>query len=71
MKSWKKPEFEELAIAMTAQAYYVNIENEDSGEPEWQEDLGTCHNNYWEGNGLTKDEAQANNPYWHGGWGQN
>ena len=56
---------------MTAQAYYANIENEDSGEPEWQEDLGTCHNNYWEGNGLTKDEAQADNPYWHGGWGQN
>lgn len=34
-----------------------------------QEDLGTCHNDYWAGNGLTQEEAKENNPYWSGSWG--
>lgn len=35
-----------------------------------QEDLGTCNNPYWAGNGLTLEEAKENNPYWGGAWGK-
>lgn len=66
MKNWKKPEIEELNITQTAE--YWKAENEESSV-EYQEDLGTCHNPYWAGNGKTQEEAHANNPYWHGGWG--
>ena len=33
-------------------------------------ELGTCSNPYWAGNGMTIEEAQANNPFWGGSWGQ-
>lgn len=44
--------------------------NNPSGEQGYF-DRGTCHNAYWAGNGLTKEEATNNNPYWGGSWGSN
>jgi len=34
-----------------------------------QDDLGTCHNDFWAGNGMTLEEAKKHNPYYAGGWG--
>lgn len=72
MKTWKTPEIEELNFRNTTA---VGSEEDISGImpseiPAENIDLGTCHNPYWEGNGLTLEEAQKNNPYWGGSWGQ-
>lgn len=66
MKTWKIPVLEELEIKQTTAP--VDITNMTSGQID-QLDLGTCHNPYWEGNGLTKEEAIKENPYWGGSWG--
>lgn len=68
MKEWIKPDFE-VADIKRATAATFNAENARSGMGVPQEDLGTCHNPYWEGNGLTQEEAKENNPYWGGSWG--
>lgn len=69
MKEWKKPVLDEINVKDTAcNPFYIDT-NEES-YVEYDIDLGTCHNPYWQGNGLTQEEAQANNPYWQGGWGQ-
>ncbi len=67
MKKWIQPSLEEMPIRTTSQQYYA-ASMAGSGA---YIDLGTCHNDYWEGNGKTLEEAQKNNPYWSGGWGQN
>lgn len=66
MKKWIAPAIVEMNVKMTAAP--VDVENMTSGQLD-QIDLGTCHNPYWEGNGLSKDEAIEENPYWGGGWG--
>ena len=68
MKKWIAPEVQELSINETANgtAFY----NEDSGEGNYI-DLGTCNNAYWNGNGMSIEDAQKNNPYWGGSWGSN
>lgn len=65
MKTWMDAEFMVLDIAETA---CIN-NNNPSGDEYF--DRGTCHNKYWAGNGLTKEEATINNPYWGGAWGSN
>ncbi len=70
MKQWKTPGIEEMKIELTAAP--VDVTNMTSGQIA-QLDLGTCgegNNPYWVGNGLTKDEALAENPFWGGNWGQ-
>ncbi|MCR5203953.1 MAG: hypothetical protein K6E47_02760 [Lachnospiraceae bacterium] len=67
MKEWKKPVLDEINVKDTA-CFWVDT-NEES-YVEYDEDLGTCHNPYWHGNGLSQEEAHRNNPYWSGGWGQ-
>jgi hypothetical protein len=71
MIKWKEPKLESYQIKDTADTYWVGNEDALSGSGEKQIDLGTCHNSYWEGNGLTIEEATENNPFWSGGWGQN
>ncbi len=66
MKQWIAPSIEQLSLSHTATA---GIEDSISGIQTSQPDLGTCHNDYWEGNGLPYEEAQKNNPYWSGSWG--
>lgn len=70
MKKWSKPVVEELSLKDTANQYWAGSTDELSSV-EYEEDLGTCHNPYWQGNGLTQEQAHSNNPYWNGGWGQN
>lgn len=65
MKQWEKPQLEEMSIKTTTQTYYAAA-MAGSGV---YEDLGTCHNSYWNGNGMSLDDAKKDNPYWHGGWG--
>lgn len=67
MKKWNKPVLDEINVKDTA-CFWVDT-NEES-YVEYDEDLGTCHNPYWHGNGLSQEEAHQNNPYWAGGWGQ-
>ncbi len=67
MKKWSTPVLYELNFSETA---VVGAENALSGTTP-QVDLGTCHNPYWEGNGLSKEEALENNPFWSGSWGGN
>ncbi len=69
MKKWISPEIEELELKYTAT---LGVTDELSGEGDEnvpQGELGTCHNPYWEGNGMTLEEAQQNNPFWSGSWG--
>lgn len=66
MKKWIAPAMQELNFKLTATA---GLEDEISGMITPQEDLGTCHCAFWEGNGLTQEEAKENNPYYSGGWG--
>lgn len=66
MKTWKAPYIEELDIKQTAAP--VDVTNMTSGQM-GQLDLGTCNNPYWSGNGLTKEDAIKENPYWGGSWG--
>lgn len=67
MKEWKKIELEVLDINETADTYFKNPDG--TSGVEYDEDLGTCHNQYWAGNGLTQEQAKADNPYWSGSWG--
>ena len=67
MKAWKTPVLETLEIKQTTAP--VDITNMTSGQVD-QLDLGTCNNPYWAGNGLTKEEAIEENPYWGGSWGK-
>ena len=55
MKKWIAPEVQELSINETANgtAFY----NEDSGGGNYI-DLGTCNNPYWNGNGMSIEDAQ-------------
>lgn len=66
MKKWNTPVLEEVSIKLTAAP--VDTTNMTSGQIA-NLDLGTCSNPYWEGNGLTKEEAINENPYWGGSWG--
>ncbi len=66
MKAWIAPVLEELEIKKTTAP--VDISNMTSGQVD-QLDLGTCSNQYWAGNGLTKEEAIKENPHWGGSWG--
>lgn len=66
MKKWVTPMITELEIEQTAAP--VDTTNMTSGQIA-QLDLGTCNNPFWEGNGLSKEEALENNPYWGGSWG--
>lgn len=66
MKTWKAPYIEELDIKQTAAP--IDVTNMTSGQM-GQLDLGTCNNPYWSGNGLTKEDAIKENPYWGGSWG--
>lgn len=63
MKTWDAPRMEDMNINKTSAP--VDMTNLTSG----QVDLGTCSNQYWEGNGLSKEEAINENPYWGGSWG--
>lgn len=63
MKKWVNAELAVLDIAETAD---VNP-NAPSGAAD--RDLGTCSNPYWQGNGMSYEEASKNNPYWSGSWG--
>lgn len=65
-KQWIAPVIIEIEIKKTEAP--VDITNMTSGQIA-QLDLGTCNNQYWEGNGLTKEEAIKENPYWGGSWG--
>ena len=69
MKEWKKPILDEISVKDTTNGIYWVDTNEES-YVEYDEDLGTCHNPYWQGNGLSQEEAHENNPYYQGGWGQ-
>lgn len=66
MKEWNKPTLSELEIKVTECT--VNVPDMTSSVLD-QFDLGTCHNPYWEGNGLSKKEAIKENPFWGGNWG--
>lgn len=66
MKEWNKPTLSELEIKVTECP--VNVPDMTSSVLD-QLDLGTCHNPYWEGNGLSKEEAIKDNPFWKGNWG--
>lgn len=68
-KQWIAPVIIEIEIKKTEAP--VDITNMTSGQIA-QLDLGTCgegNNPYWKGNGLTKEEAIKENPYWGGSWG--
>lgn len=64
---WEKPEFKAVDTTVDL-AHYYKCPDGTSGV-EYDEDLGTCHNQYWAGNGLTQKAAKENNPYWGGSWG--
>lgn len=82
MKNWTSPTIEELDLKDTACNFFWWLTDELSGEGETPQppvitqaptptpELGTCSSAHWAGNGLTIEEAQANNPYWSGYWGQ-
>ena len=68
MKEWTKPVLEEIDIKDTSNNnYWVDTNNESYVE--YDEDLGRCHNPYWQGNGLSEQEVHDQNPFWAGGWG--
>ena len=69
MKEWKKPVLDEINVKDTANNYWVD--NNDESYVEYDIDLGNCHNAYWAGNGMTREDSLENNPHWQGGWGQN
>lgn len=48
---------------------FIEEINPDAPSGAADKDLGTCSNPYWQGNGLTYEEASKNNPYWGGSWG--
>lgn len=68
MKTWKTPELDIKSIRHTSAP--VDTTNMTSGQIAAL-DLGTCGdgNPYWNGNGLSKEEAIEENPYWGGSWG--
>ncbi|MBR4780037.1 MAG: hypothetical protein IK014_01605 [Lachnospiraceae bacterium] len=68
MKEWKKPVLDEINVKDTACNYWVDTNDESYVENDI--DLGTCHNPYWEGNGMSLEDAIENNPFYQGGWGQ-
>lgn len=63
MKKWENAELAVLDIAETADV------NPDAPSGAADKDLGTCSNPYWQGNGMSYEEASKNNPYWGGSWG--
>lgn len=68
MKEWTKPVLEEIDIKDTScNNYWVDTNNESYVE--YDEDLGRCHNPYWQGNGRSEQEVHDQNPFWAGGWG--
>lgn len=68
MKKWNKPVLEEIDIKDTSCNYWVDTNNESYVE--YDEDLGRCHNPYWQGNGQTEQQVHDQNPFWAGGWGR-
>ncbi|MBQ8797951.1 MAG: hypothetical protein IJZ55_00130 [Lachnospiraceae bacterium] len=83
MRKWVSPAIEELQLKYTA-SIIPWIEDEQSNEEELlpiatptpavtgtvDQDLGTCSNPFWYGNGMTHQEAVKNNPFWGGAWGK-
>lgn len=82
MKNWTSPAIEELNLRDTSFSL-AGLFTDDLSSPEDTPqtpvitqaptptpELGTCSNPYWAGNGMTIEEAQANNPFWGGSWGQ-
>lgn len=73
MKEWNKPTLSELEIKVTAAP--VDVTNMTSSMIA-QIDLGTCGNpdgtvnKHWAGNGLSKEEALEENPYYASDWGK-
>lgn len=63
MKTWKTPELEIKLIRHTSDV------NPDAPSGAADKDLGTCSNPYWQGNGMSYEDASKNNPYWGGSWG--
>lgn len=68
MKEWQNAVLEDLSIKTTAQVLYGASAVGSGVAAAEYEDLGTCHNNYWAGNGKTLEEAKKDNPYYQGGW---